>query len=56
MLVQYEQLKEMQENVFEILKLKEICMNMHISAYWRVYVTCEGLLNWAASAVSVHPD
>ena len=47
MLVQYQQLKGMQENVFEMFKLKEVCMNMHISAYGRIYVTCEGLLNCA---------
>ena len=36
MLLQYEQLKGIPENVYEILKLEEICMNMHISAYGRV--------------------
>ena len=46
MLVQYQQSNGMQENVYEMLKLEEICMNMHISAYGRVPVTCEGFLNW----------
>ena len=56
MLVQYQQLKAIQENVYENLKLEEVCMNMHISAYGRVYVSCEGFSQLAASAVSVHPN
>ena len=36
----------MQENVYELLKLEEICMNMHILAYGRVYVSYEAFLNW----------
>ena len=46
MRVQYQQLKGMPENVDGMLKLEEICMNMHISAYGRVYVTCGWFLNW----------
>ena len=46
MLVQYRQFKGMQEKVYEMLKLEEICMNMHILAYGRIYVSYEGFLNW----------
>ena len=36
----------MQENVSEMLKLEDICMNMHISAYDIGYLSCDGFLNW----------